>query len=574
MTGRHLLPDALPTGLAACLVGAGSFFRLWFERGIAPLVSREPAAAAEVLSSFRSYEEATLVSLGATAAVGLVLLLLRDGATSPRGRLRVLALGILFGTSLLQQTLPATPALAAPAAVADTSEWIRAWKLRSTATLALHGGLFLLLLVSHRLPAESTKSSFHGQLERRHRVLLLLLGAATLFEGYDRFIVSLALPYIGKDLGAEEAELGFALSAIRMGALLSLVPGRLADRFGRRRVLLLTILAYTLATAATGLSRDLGTFVVCQIVATIFLTAELALAQVVIAEEFPAELRARGQGALGAFAALGAGVAAILFPLFQNSALGWRGLYFVGLLPLLLVAYFRSRLPETGRWQNVQAREPSFRSSISALLGLRFRTRFLVLSLVPASATLVAGAAFGFASYHATMAHGWTPAQVSTMMITGGGLGLGGWFVFGKLADSWGRRWTGAVATIGAVLAVWLYYRGGILLPSFALLVFTEAGVSIAVNALSTELFPTELRATAKAWITSAGILGAMGGLALVGLLTERLGGLPVVVPLLSVLQVACMPLLFLLPETRGAELEETLGDERKTVDGIRRRAR
>src|SRR5262249_35983992 len=151
------------------------------------------------------------------------------------------------------------------------------------------------------------------------------------------------------DLHASEAQLGYALSIVRVGALLSILLGRIADRYGRRRILVVAILAYTLATAATGASRGLVSFIAFQLIATVFLVAQVALAQVVIAEEFPAEARGRGQGILGAFSALGAGVAAVLFPVLQQTTLGWRGLYFVGLIPLLLVAYLRRALPETKR---------------------------------------------------------------------------------------------------------------------------------------------------------------------------------------------------------------------------------
>jgi MFS family permease len=70
-------------------------------------------------------------------------------------------------------------------------------------------------------------------LTARHRTLLLLVGTATLFEGYDRFIVALALPYIGHDLGTGEGALATALGISRAGALLAIVLGRLADRHGR-----------------------------------------------------------------------------------------------------------------------------------------------------------------------------------------------------------------------------------------------------------------------------------------------------------------------------------------------------
>ena len=173
---------------------------------------------------------------------------------------------------------------------------------------------------------------------------------ATLFEGYDRFIVTLALPYIAHDLGAGEGVLGWSLSVIRGGALLAIVLCLMADRVGRRGVLLWTVLGYTVVTALTGLSRGLADFVALQVVASVFLNTELALSQVVIAEEFPATARGLGLGLLGAAAAIGAGLAAALFPAFVASPLGWRGLYFVGIVPLLIVGYLRRSLPETTRW--------------------------------------------------------------------------------------------------------------------------------------------------------------------------------------------------------------------------------
>jgi putative MFS transporter len=398
-----------------------------------------------------------------------------------------------------------------------------------------------------------------AKLDARHRRLLALLGVATLFEGYDRFIASLALPYIGRDLGASEAELGYALSAIRVGALWSIALGWAADRYGRRRVLLFTVLAYTLATAATGISRSLEAFVVWQLFATIFLTAELALAQVVVAEELPAAMRGRGQGFLGAFAAMGAGVAAMLFPLLQSTALGWRGLYFIGVLPLLVVAYLRRSLPETRRWSHISA-APAMRQGLGELLRRPLRTRFLILNGLAVAVWTAASPAFGFASYHATNALGWSAGQVSALVVGAGALGMGGWFVLGHTADRFGRRSTGAASMLLGTVAVVAYYRTPWLVPAFAALVFAEAGVNIALNALGTELFPTHLRATAKSWITNAGILGALIGLAIVGALSERLGGADDVIALLAVLPLLAAPLLFTVRETHRAELEALSG--------------
>src|SRR5262249_11063157 len=99
-----------------------------------------------------------------------------------------------------------------------------------------------------------------------------------------------------------------------------------------------------------------------------------------------------------------------------------------------------------------------------------------------------------------------------------------------------------------------------VLFPAFAALVFFESGITIAVTALSTECFPTVLRATARAWVTNAGVVGAVLGLGLVGALSGRMGGHAAVVALLGLVRLFLAQLVFLLPETVGQELEQGSG--------------
>jgi hypothetical protein len=90
-------------------------------------------------------------------------------------------------------------------------------------------------------------------------------------------------------------------------------------------------------------------------------------------------------------------------------------------------------------------------------------------------------------------------------------------------------------------------------------MVFTEAGASLGLAALGTEVFATEVRSTAKTWISSAGILGAMIGLAVVGFAADALGGTEVVIPLLALLPLVACPLVWIVPEPRGRELEDVV---------------
>src|SRR5215510_12373395 len=119
------------------------------------------------------------------------------------------------------------------------------------------------------------------------------------------YLFSLALKQIQRDLAVPETQLGFLGSVVRFGALPAFVIALVADRIGRRQVLLFTILTYTLFTGATAFTPDVQTFVILQFLARTFAVAETLLAIVVIAEEFDPAVRGWGIGALGAIQSCG-----------------------------------------------------------------------------------------------------------------------------------------------------------------------------------------------------------------------------------------------------------------------------
>src|SRR5262249_57229373 len=108
------------------------------------------------------------------------------------------------------------------------------------------------------------------------------------------------------------------------------------------------------------------------------LNPALAVPRVVGGEGSPATARGLGLGLLGAAAAIGAGMAAALFPAFIASSIGWRGLYFVGIVPLLIVGYLRRSLPETTRWAHLDEAERRARGLLRGLAPAH-RRRFRVL---------------------------------------------------------------------------------------------------------------------------------------------------------------------------------------------------
>src|SRR5262245_43546864 len=297
----------------------------------------------------------------------------------------------------------------------------------------------------------------------RHQWRVLgLVSIVSLFEQYDVYLFSLNLKQIQAELGIAEASLGWIASAVRAGAFFALPLTLAADRLGRRRVLLYTILGYTLCTGATAFAPDAATFVGLQFLARMFAAAEAVIAVVVIAEEFDAAHRGWGIGALGAIHAVGAGMAGGFFALVDVLPYGWRALYLVGLVPLLLTAHLRRTLPETARFDALRrdAEELQRSSSLAPALELlrRHPGRLAMLAVAVFAIEVVAGPATFFAPKFLQESHGWSPESVSMLVSMGGALGTLGNPVAGRLSDRRGRKPVTLLFTLFVTLAILSFY--------------------------------------------------------------------------------------------------------------------
>jgi len=355
--------------------------------------------------------------------------------------------------------------------------------------------------------------------DRSDRRLLRLLGLSIFFEGYGRSLIVVTLSYVGRDLGAAPAELSWALAFVSVGSLGVLVLGPIADRFGRRRLVLASVGLLALFGAGTAMARTLAALVVWQAAARMFQEGALFTSAVIAAEEMPAAHRGTAQGLLGTVNALGSGFGALLLSTIDRWPGGWRGLCLVSLTPLVLLPFLRRAMPESRRWlaHTERARQlppPAYRGRMAAT----FVVAFLAMSYD------IAG--FSFATYVPITRYGWSPGMVSAMFIVAGGLGLPGWWLGGRLADRRGRRVAATVFFLGLSVAEVAFYLGGpaALWPAFAAMVFCQGGKITVLRSWATELFPTNFRGAAAGWLTVAGTLGGMAGLALTGGLERALG--------------------------------------------------
>jgi len=402
------------------------------------------------------------------------------------------------------------------------------------------------------------------------RKLLIFLSVATFFEGFDFMALSQILPELRADLGLDISDAGVMITVINAGTVLAFLLVRKADTWGRRRVLTLTIAGYTLFTGLTAISQTAVHFALFQLIARMFLIAEWGVATLYAAEEFPAARRGLVIGLIQGFSSLGSVLCAGVAPVLLQTSLGWRSLYLVGVLPLVLVAIARRSIKETARFSQHDTSDdeqddgPGF---VGLIMG-PYRKRLALMGLLWALTYLGMSNAVTFWKDFVVTHRGWTPEEVG-LALTIAALGsMPLVFYSGKLLDILGRRW-GAVVIYGigttGVAGSFLFSHHIALQVALVAGIFGVSGVLPVLNAYSTELFPTELRGDAFGWANN--ILGRVGYVAAPVMVTFaaewQIGGselglgtamaASMVFPL-----IALVIIMVSMPETSGRELEET----------------
>ncbi|MGH0031950.1 MAG: MFS transporter [Myxococcota bacterium] len=396
---------------------------------------------------------------------------------------------------------------------------------------------------------------------------LRLLGLVTLgylFEQYDLSLLSAAIRHITDDLRISIESSGFYLGLIRLGGLLAFAVLPFADRLGRRRLFLATLVGMSVATLASGFAQTPMQFVAAQVVSRAFMLASVALAAVIVIEEFPAAHRGWGIGVMGAVGGMGFGLGAILFAAVDVLPYGWRALYVVGITPVLLLPLFRRQLKETARFDAHRERREQLGESFAVWrpiveMARRQPRRAAVLGVVGSLQAMGMISVFSYASLFVQEVHGFEPWQYSTLILLGGGMGIVGNVVAGRLGDRFGRRWVGILANLAFPLFALLLYQGPtlVLWGAFAGIVFCNSAAEVVLRALAGELFETGHRSTSSGWLVLVMTLGAAGGLFLASPGAASVVELSRVIVWLSACTALSGLCLLLLPETRHRELEE-----------------
>ncbi|GIW44924.1 MAG: MFS transporter [Candidatus Binatia bacterium] len=399
--------------------------------------------------------------------------------------------------------------------------------------------------------------------------LLGMLVSATVFDAFNVAILSTVAPQIQQLYGLNHTQWGLVNLVIRIGAVASFFVLMLADRFGRRPIITLTILGYAVFTGLTAYAVDVYSFTVWQFCARIFLAAEFALALIIIGEEYPTRFRSFGISLLAGMGAFGT-ILSFLTARWVLAHYDWRTMYLLGLVPVALVVLVRLGMRETRRFEKLQKdgnTHSSWREQIAALkvpFQQRYRARSLLVTLIWNCNHMVTSPAVTFWTIHAARNLNFT-AQEYTVVVAGAyivGFLLGAPLA-GFLMNRVGRRLSCAFYYFGA--AVFIFALFMVPTPSVAVqtvlmsaCIVCFLGANSATSTYATELFPTEIRATGYSWTTN--LFGRITEIAtplLIGMLADRIG-IPLSVGIMAIGPVlGAILVLRYAPETRGKTLEQ-----------------
>ncbi len=349
---------------------------------------------------------------------------------------------------------------------------------------------------------------------RTHYLILAMSWAGWMFDFYDLMLFSFLLIPIKRSLGLSDSSLsllvGTTLAATALGGI---VFGWLADRYGRKTVLSWTILVYSVGAFMSGFAQDAVWLAACRVITGLGVGGEWATGQTLVGETFPARMRGRFAAVMQTGAPLGIAVASIIGG-FAEPAMarafgpewGWRGCFFISVLPALLVVLIRRHMPESDVWlERKRAAAPQETGQVRYLLTTPDLRRLFLLGLVLATTDM---SAYWFT-------YSWMPRYLFEhlgssmgkagiwMLVTQVG-GTLGYLSFGVVADWKGRRVAytiySVVWAIGLFAVTW-FWGALAVYPAMTILFMFLVGLGTGnysgYGPIFSEIFPTRVRNTA-----------------------------------------------------------------------------
>jgi MFS family permease len=386
-------------------------------------------------------------------------------------------------------------------------------------------------------------------------------GLGWMLDSFDVTLFALVLPAVRVDLGLSPAA-GGALGSV---ALLAAAAGGVgfgwfADRFGRTRALMLSVILYSVFTAACGFATTFAQFVIFRIFLGLGMGGEWASGATLVSETWSAEHRGKALALMQSAWAIGYALAAAVNYVVQP-ALGWRAVFFVGILPAFLTIWVRRHVREPEIWRRAQ-HDAGTRSALAQLFDRELAPLTIALTVMNAC-TL-----FGWWSFNL-----WLPSYLQEPASRGGvglqmlsssamiivmqvGMWLG-YITFGVVSDRIGRKPTYVAYLLAAAVLLFVYVSVRaplVLLVLGPFVAFFATGYFSGFGAVTAEIFPTRIRGVAQGFTYNIGRIVSAAAPFTVGTLAQTHGfGAALTISSLAFLLAALMWVW--IPETRGRQL-------------------
>ena len=385
-----------------------------------------------------------------------------------------------------------------------------------------------------------------------------------MLDAMDVMLYAFALTAIRDEFHLDSAAAGgLASVTLIASAFGGILFGVLADRIGRAKALIYSILVYSIFTALTATSQSVAQLILWRTLVGLGLGGEWSAGSVLVSETWPPEHRGKAIGLMQAGWAIGYILAALLTALVLPTY-GWRLLFAIGVLPALLTVWIRRNIPEPTVWTAHAHRQQNRKFMILEIFRPPLLSKTVIASLM---GTCVLFAYWGLFTWVPTFLSspierggaGLTIVRSSTWIIA---MQIGAFFgytSFGFLADRFGRRITFAGFLVFAAILVPVYGQMGanettlLLLGPF--IGYFGHGYFSVFGAMLAELFPTHIRATAQGLCYNIGRAFSALSPFVIGYLADR-QGVGSALSLTSGFFLAGGVLIFFLPETKGRQLD------------------
>jgi MFS family permease len=387
------------------------------------------------------------------------------------------------------------------------------------------------------------------RLTPRHAATLGLLAAASMAAAFANTLFTQTASFAADGFGLDERAQGVGGVIVRLGVVIAIPFAMLADRRGRRQMIILTAWLAPLWCALGAIAPNFWVLVGTQTIGRPVGLALALLIGVVAAEEMPRSSRAYALSVLALAGGLGAGVAVAALRLADLGQDGWRLVYLLSLIWLVPAYSLMRHLPETHRFQQRHPEAP-----------MLDRRRFAIISIVAICANLFVAPASFFQNRYLDDVRGYTGGGIALFTLstaTPASLGL---IVGGRIAEMVGRRAVLAICMpLSTLLIVGTFTYGGGTMWLLALTGGVLAGAAYpAFTVYRTEMFPTGNRGRVNGYITALSLAGSSIGLLLVGALVHRGWSYGQSMLLVGLGQLVAAVIAYVFyPETAHLELEQ-----------------